>query len=462
MARSTTTRRDQRHAMSRRALIKWSLATATALGVSRSRLLEILERTAGKGVAFAAAAESTASRLVALACGNGGLSHFQLCWPQVDVARARDPRFAWHRPGEEWMAEGTDMPLAIGPDTPWAALPGDRQVTGFVCGVTETHVRNVQSTSVLNGSNVFAIATAVQASSMVPVPAVTIGDASIGSANNAAIAARVDSVDGFIKLFDSTATHAGGLLAASRDADLFKSQYDVFKQLNRGSNSKTQKPAYAIASGAAGVIGKNRASALQITPADLARYGIDGDTRSNVAELARALIVTAKAFQADLTNAVLMPAMADDPHRHFASGDVDIVPAQLKVVLDAFMADLQGATDPRTEGPLADNVVIAINGDTPKHCLVRDDWPDNTPSNANLMFIYSAGLLKSGWFGSIDRRGNVLGAGPDGKPADYNGAITARYATASLAYAIARGDERRIAEYTNGVSVGDAFGRNRG
>jgi hypothetical protein len=447
--------------MTRRALIKWSLATATALGVSRTRLLEILERSAGRGVAFAAA-ESSASRLVALACGNGGLSHFQLCWPQVDVARARDPRFAWHRVGDERMVDGTDRPLAIGPDTPWAALPGDRQVTGFVCGVTETHVRNVQSTSVLNGSNVFAIATALQASSMVLVPAVTIGDASIGNANNAAIAAKVDSVDGFIKLFDSAASQVGGLLAASKDADLFKAQYGVFVALNRGSNRKTQKPAYSIAGGAAGVIGTNRASALQITPADLARYGVDGNTRSNVADLARALIVTAKAFQADLTNAVLMPAMTDDPHRHFAVNDVDVVPAQLKLVLDAFMADLQGANDPRTGGPLADNVVIAINGDTPKHCLVREDWPDNTPENANLMFIYSAGLLKSGWFGSIDRRGNVLGAGPDGKPTAYNGALTARYATASLAYAIARGNERRIAEFANGISVGGAFGRNRG
>jgi len=157
-----------------------------------------------------------------------------------------------------------------------------------------------------------------------------------------------------------------------------------------------------------------------------------------------------------------MPAMTDDPHRHFAGTDVDIVPGQLKVVLDAFMADLQGANDPKTGKPLAESVVIAINGDTPKHCLVRDDWPDNTPGNANLMFIYSAGYLKSGWFGGIDRRGTVLGAGPDGKPTAYNGALTARYATASLAYAIARGDERQISAFARGVQVGDGFGRNRG
>ena len=163
MARTKTSQRDEHHVVTRRALIKWSLATGAALGVSRSRICEILGRSAGKGVAFAA--ESKTNRLVSLACGNGGLSHFQLFWPQVDVALAHDPRFAWHQVGAERLVRGTDRPLAIGPDTPWASLPPERQVTGFVCGATETHVRNVQSTSILNGSNVFAIATAKSESS---------------------------------------------------------------------------------------------------------------------------------------------------------------------------------------------------------------------------------------------------------------------------------------------------------
>jgi hypothetical protein len=74
------------------------------------------------------------------------------------------------------------------------------------------------------------------------------------------------------------------------------------------------------------------------------------------------------------------------------------------------------------------------------------------------MFLYSAGYLKSGWFGGIDRTGKVTGAGPDGKPTDYNSAMTAKYATASLAYAVARGDERAIAPFTNGITVGGVFG----
>jgi hypothetical protein len=318
----------------------------------------------------------------------------------------------------------------------------------------------VQSTSILNGSNVFAIATALQSSTAL-VPAVTIGDTSIGSANRAAIPASVDSADGLIELFGSAASQASGLLADSMDAALFKSQYDTLIQLNRAAGRMTQTREYLVASRAASVLGKNLAARLRITPADLMRYGIDGNTRARVEEIGRAFIVAVKAFQAGLTDSLLLPAMPDDPHKHFANNDVNVVPGQLKAVFDAFMADLAGTMDDMTGAPLADNVVIVLNGDTPKHCLYRDDWPDNTPGNSNLMFIYSAGTLKSGWFGGIDRHGNVKGAGPDGEPTVYNGAMTAKYATASLAYAIAKGDEHRIAEFANGIAVGDAFGRRK-
>jgi hypothetical protein len=459
MARTSTSRRDEQHLLTRRALIKWSLAAGAALGVSRSRICEILERSAGKGLAFAAGEPKT-NRLVALACGNGGLSHFQLFWPQVDVALAHDPSFAWHRVGDERLVDGTDRPLAIGPDTPWASLPADRQITGFVCGATETHVRNVQSTSILNGSNVFAIATRLQASTAL-LPAVTIGDASLGSATGAATASNVDSADGLAALFDSAASQASGALADSGDAALFKMQYDTLIQLTRASTRATQRGAYATASTAARVVGTNMGSRLKITPADLMRYGIDDSTRPQVAAIGRAFIVAVRAFAAGLTDALLLPAMTDDPHKHFASNDVNIVPGQLKAVFDAFMADLASTKDDLNGAPLADNVVIVMNGDTPKHCLYRDDWPDNTPQNSNLMFIYSAGQLRSGWFGGIDRHGNVKGAGPDGEPTTYNGALTAKYATASLAYAIAKGDEQRIAEFANGISVGDVFGRRK-
>lgn len=455
MARSETSRRDEHHAVTRRALIKWSVAAGAALGVSRSKIFDILETTAGRQIAFAASEHAT-TRSVHLAAGNGGLAWFQLFWPQVDIARARNPRFAWHKIGMELDVPGTAQPLVIGPDTPWANLPAERQVTCFTCGSNETHVGNAQSTTTLNGSGIFAIASLLQASSQAVIPFVTIGGATGGSAPGAAPAANVADADGIIGLLTSAAASAGGLLANPADAQLYKMQFDALTQLNRAANRSTQSVAYETASSAARLLGVNLAARLSITGDDLTRYGITGDTRANVTAIARALIITVKAFQMGLMNAVVMPAMLDDPHTAFA-GDVGVVPAQLGRVLDAFMADLATTIDDTTRVSLADDTVITIHGDTPKDALTASGWPDGTRQNLNHVYMYTAGHAKPGWFGSLDRTGAVNGFGADGRPAPYNGATTAKLATATIAYCIAKRDARAIANFANGLTIGGVF-----
>lgn len=456
MAKSQSSKRDEERDLTRRALIKWSVAAGAALGVSRSKLFDVLERTAGKGVAFAAAARAT-TRSVHIADGNGGGAWYQLFWPQVDIAQAHDPRFAWHRPGMERVVAGTANPLVIGPDTPWASLPAQRQVTAFLCGTNETHTRTPTSTVTLGGSNIFAIATALQASSPSTVPVVTIGDVKIGSAPGAATAANVADADGIVGLFDSAASQMGGLLANTGDAELYRAHYDAFIQLNRAANRSTTRTAYTTADGAAKFLGTNLRKQLEVTAGDLTRYGIASGTRKNIAAIARALIITVKAFRLGLTNAVVMPGMDDDPHAAF-NGDVNTVPAQLKTVFDAFMTDLTSTVDDATQIALADDTVITFTTDTTKNPLIASTWPDGSPGNSNAVYVYSAGHLRSGWFGSIDRNAAVLGFGADGKPAPYDGAATATYATASIAYAIAKRDERAIANLTKGVTIGGAFG----
>jgi hypothetical protein len=54
MAKSPFSKRDTQRDITRRALIKWSVAAGAALGVSRSKIFDILEKTAGKDVALAA------------------------------------------------------------------------------------------------------------------------------------------------------------------------------------------------------------------------------------------------------------------------------------------------------------------------------------------------------------------------------------------------------------------------
>lgn len=457
MAKTKTSERDEKHELTRRALIKWSVAAGAALGVSRSRVFEILEKTGGRGIAYAAS-ESPVARSVHLMAGNGGLAHFQLCWPQVDIANARNPNFAWHKIGMEQTVAGTARPLVVGPDTPWSNLSGERQVTCFTAGNNETHVNNATSTVTLNGNNIFAVASALQAAAPSVIPVVTIGGADAGNAPGSARPANVGSGDGIVGLFNSAASRAGGLLAKTSDAQLYKAHYDAFIQLNRASNRSTTKSSYTTASGAAGFLGTNLAAKLQISAEDLTRYGIDGNTRGNVASIGRAFIVAVKAFKMGLMNSLVLPAFLDDPHGHFDSGDVNVVPPQVKKVFDAFMADLTANADDNTMQSLADDTVITIHGDTPKDCRNRSGWPDGTAGNTNHIYVYSAGHLKSGWFGSVDRNGNVQGFGPDGKTAAYNSATTGKLATASIAYAIAKRDERAISQFANGIAISNIFG----
>lgn len=456
MAKSQTSIRDEKRDLTRRALIKWSIAAGAALGVSRSKIYEILDKTAGKGVAFAAEARTT-TRSVHLVAGNGGLAHFTLMWPQVQIAQANSQTFSWHKPGMGNLVNGTARPLFVGPDTPWQNLPAAKQVTGFMCGRTETHTRNPVSQTVVNNMNMMAFATAIQSSAPSVIPAVTIADGNIGAAPGAAVPANVGTADGVVGLFNSAASRAGGLLAKTTDAELYKAHYQAFIQLNRASTSPTQKIGYKTASDAAAFLGTNLSSKLAITPEDLTRYGIDGNTRGNVAAIGRAFIIAVKAFAMDLTNAVVLPAMDDDPHNHF-NGDINVVPPQLKKVFDGFMADLMATNDDATQTPLADDLTLTIHGDTPKDGLNRQGWGDGTRMNSNQMFVYSSGHLKSGWFGQLKTDGTVTGVDTAGKEIPYVGADMAKLAAASVVYAIGKRDDRLIQSFANGITVAGLTG----
>jgi len=102
--------------------------------------------------------------------------------------------------------------------------------------------------------------------------------------------------------------------------------------------------------------------------------------------------------------------------------------------------------------------VITIHGDTTKNPLQRGGWPDGTPGNTNRVYVYSAGHLKSGNFGQVKANGQAEGFDATGAAATYNGANTAKFAMASIAYAIAKRDERAISQFANGITVANNFG----
>jgi hypothetical protein len=455
------TKRDEQREVTRRALIKWTVAAGAALGVSRAKVFDILEGTAGRETAEAAADHATA-RSIHLVAGRGGLAWFSLLWPQVEVAMAGNNTFAWHKPGQASMVAGTAKPFVKGPDTPFASLTPDRQMTCFTCGSNEQHVVQPISTSELNGQNVFSIASALQATTPAVLPLVTIttGQTPLVATGvpGGATPAKVDRPDGIVDLFNSAASRAGGLLAKTTDAAMYKAHYDALIQVNRAANRSTTRSAYVTAQGAAKFLGTNLAAKLAVTQEDLTRYGVGGGTRANVAEIAKTFIIAVKAFKMGLTNSVVLPAMNDDPHTAFSSGDVNSIPAQLKAVFDGLMTDLTTTIDESTTKPLSEDTVLTICGDTTKDPLNRSGWPDNSPQNTNTVYVWSGGHLKSGWFGQVKANGTAEGFDANGNPTGYNGANTAKLAMASIAYAIAKRDERAISAFANGITISGKFG----
>ena len=182
MAKSQTSKRDEQRHLTRRALIKWTVAAGAALGVSRSKIFDIIEGSADKELAFAAA-EAATTRSVSLVAGNGGLSWYTLFWPHNDIAAGATASndLAWHKPGMQSLVTGTDNPLTIGPDTPWQSLSASRQVTTFTCGNNETHTRQPKTSVNLNGNNIFSVISALQSSAPSVIPIITIGDVDIGN-----------------------------------------------------------------------------------------------------------------------------------------------------------------------------------------------------------------------------------------------------------------------------------------
>ena len=220
--------RDERRELGRRSLIRLALATGAAYGLSHWQVLEILEGSGGRALAQDASCMGT-NRSVHIVAGDGGFAWFQLLWPHVDVARARNPNFAWHAIGEEREVPGTDKPLIVGPETPWRDAPGRRQVTAFMSGNNETHTRTPASSSaVAMGADVFGVCAAMQTASPSLVPVIAVGDVPFRGAQGAPRPARVGAADDIVSLFDSAASRAGGALANTEDAELYASAYSAF------------------------------------------------------------------------------------------------------------------------------------------------------------------------------------------------------------------------------------------
>ncbi len=448
--------REERRQLSRRSLIKWSVAAGAALAIPRWKVYELLGGAGGVALADEAACHPT-NRSVHLIGGNGGLAWFQLLWPHNDVAAARNAGFAWHAIGEETLAPGTDRPLTLGPEAPWRGLDGRKQVTALMSGSNETHTQTPSTSSTIGaGTSLFAACAAMQTTNPTLVPAIAIDNAPFGAAPGAPRVSRVGAAEQIVSLFNSAASRAGGVLEQRADAELYDASYKALLSLNAAAGMPTTLRPFATGKTASSLLGTNLASALQVNDADRARYGIGPATQTKLSEMATALIITAKAFAMGLTSSVMVPVLRDDPHGAFNDmNNLRSTTLGIGQILQAFYDDLMTLEDASCAGQtLADSVVISIHGDTPKTPLNRNGWPDGTPGNSNWVYVLGNGHLKTGWFGGIDRAGNASAWDPrTGEAAAMPSEQTAMAASAAIAYAVARGDMRRVSEFYRGTEL---------
>lgn len=453
----TRSEKEKARLISRRDLIKYATFVGAALGLPRWKVFEVLETTGGKALA-AEAACATTNRSVHIVAGAGGFAWFQLLWPHNDVAAAGNANFAFHAPGQQTLAQGTDKPLTFGPEAPWKNLLPRRQVTAIIAGTNETHTQQPASaTTVALNTSLMAAAAAMQSVNPTLVPVIAIDNTPFGTATGAPRAARVNSADAIVDLFNSAASRAGGALSQAQDAALFETAYKGFLALHAAAGRPTMARTFGTGKVAANLLGQNLAERLRPTDADLARYGIGPGQQNKIVQIGKALIVAVKAFQMGLTSSIILPAMRDDPHGAFNDlANLRSTVEGLGKVLDEFMKDAMAIEDPTCAGSkLGENLVVTIHGDTPKTPLNRGGWPDGTPGNSNWMYVLGAGYLKSGWFGGILRDGTVRTWNP--ATGEDNGNMTsgqlAAPASAAVLYAVSKGDMRRVQDFYRGTDI---------
>ena len=439
---------------SRRHFLRFTAAAGALFALDRARVLDVISGSAGTAMADDSCA--TTHRSIHIVGGNGGFAWFNLLFPHVDIATSTDPSFAFHAQGKAIKATDTDNPLYFAPETPWQKLDKGKGISAFMAGTNQTHTATPSAAATLGaGQSLLAGVAAIQRATPSLLPVIGMSPISFGTAPGAPDVATVSNADGMVQLFNSAASQA--ILSKPQDAALFEAYYKAFASFDRAAGTPTWARPLRTGKASANFLGKNLAAQLTPSASDLTAYGIDSGTPTKISEIGRALITAVKAFKLGLTQAVILPAMMDDPHGAFGNmTTLQSTVTALGGMLEAFLADMGQIQDPLcTQRTLADGVVITIHGDTPKDPRNRNGWPDGTPSNSNWLYVMGNGHLKTGWFGGVKADGSTSGFDPTtGKdmPGQSSDATSAA-AGAAVAFAVAKGDMKRVRDFYTGPAI---------
>jgi len=440
---------------SRRNFLKWSAALGAVLGLDRAKLFEVISDSAGTAMADSATCSAT-NRSVHIIAGNGGFAWFQLLWPHVEIAQSNNNNFAYHAFGQGGLASGSDKPFYNGPQAPWGDYGKAKIVTGMMAGQNQTHTNTpTAAATVGNNQTMTAVVAAIQRTTPSLLPVIAVNPLNFGGAPGAPQPTTVANADGLVQLFNSAASRA--ILSVPEDAALFEAYYKAFLGLNKAAGRATELKGLRVGKQSANFLGKNLAAQLQPTAADLTRYGIDGGAPNKLQEIGKILITAVKAFKLGLTQSVILPAMMDDPHGAF--GDMNNLASTVTTlgkILDEFMNDCNATPDPSCSARnLSDSVILTVHGDTPKDPTDRNGWPDGTPNNSNWLYCMGNGYLKTGWFGGVKANGSTDGYDPTtgNTVANQQSNTNSASAGAAVAYAVAKGDMRRVQDFYTGPAI---------
>lgn len=464
---------------SRRNFLRLVGAAGAAFGLERSHVLNYLGDNGGVALADNGAC-STTCKSVHIVAGNGSFAWFQLLWPHLDVAASTNTALAYHSfdaPGTLVPAAGGNNPMFYAPEAPWlkGAAPSATPtypVSAYMSGKNETHTQTPTTPAIVsNNASMLATVASIQRSNPVLLPVIGVVPLNFGDAPGAPAIATVPSALGMIELFNSSASQL--TLLAQKDKQLYETYYKAVLGLREAAGRPTWSRYLDTTKTAANLLGRNLASVLTPTAADLAAYGITALAASSVSapgqdkltNFAKSLIIAAKAFQHGLTNSVIIglsPGATSettftDPHVVFSPANKTLLKDTVKFIgmmLNAFYADLATMADPSCSAKKLDaTTVLTVHGDTPHSPLQADAWPDATPGDSNWLYVMGAGYTRSGWFGGVHLDGTTDGFDPTTGATMVGQAsqVTSTAAGAAVAYAVSKGNKNLVSQYYNGA-----------
>ncbi len=437
----------------RRDFLRWSATVAACLGLERSRLLNVINDTAGSAAADVQACAKV-RRHMHLADGNGGLANWTQIFPFPKVIASDNAQYAHYALGRGIASTGYDKEWTHAPDSPFRTPTAKWKMTAFLCGNNETHTQTPTSTMNAGANSLLASAAAIQQANPTLLPVLSVGGTTFGAAPGAPAVANVGNAANLIDLFNSAASRA--LLSAPENGALSEAYYKAFLGLNAAAGRSTVAKQYGVGKVSMNLLSKNLSLQLTPTAADEALFGITGTTPGAVTAMSRSMITSVKAMSLGLTSMLVVTGFRNDPHGIFAGGDAQAMTAAQAMgrMLDGLYELTKARPDPScSTKSLADQLVFSIGGDTFKNPFNRGGWPDGTPMNTNVLYVMGNGLLKTGWFGDMGPNNAVLGWTPETGVTEGTyqgrGGPLAQSAIAATLYAISGGDMAAVRDKVN-------------